>query len=85
MVYFTDNRGRLAGRGEARERVRLALARWSSVFSLSTRKAVMRDTVENDEWLGARNGMLLQAIGRDAVDLLWHSTAYPLSDEGKTN
>lgn len=72
-ISFTNTRGEIVGRPYVREYARRKLARWagSNVFTLDVRKAALAETVDNDEWLGFRAGMLPSAIARDVEDVMF--------------
>ncbi len=61
--------GQLRGRIYVRARVRRALSRWRRMPGMRVEEC-LRMTVENDEWMGARNGYLVSALCREAESLL---------------
>jgi hypothetical protein len=76
-AYFTTRDGTLRGRDYVRARVSAYLSeqygrffRGFASFSLDARRAAIAATVDNDEWLGSRNGCLVEAVCRDVLDHL---------------
>jgi hypothetical protein len=69
-ISFTKNNGEIVSRAYVRSRVSSGLSRWRDEFSVEVRREIIRQTVDNDEWIGFRNGMVAAAIVRDAEDVL---------------
>lgn len=59
-------KGQLVGRDYVRRRVVAHLARYMSEKTAAERAAIVAATVDNDEWLAWRNGMLVGAVCWDA-------------------
>lgn len=71
-AYFTLRTGELKGRAYVRARVLHHLSgKWGRTFPVAYRLAAVQETVDNDEWLGSRNGMLVSAICRDVENHLF--------------
>jgi hypothetical protein len=77
-ISFTNTRGEIVGRPYVREYARRKLARWadSKVYTLDVRKRVLAETVDSDEWLGFRAGMLPSAIARDAEMAMFEGVGF---------
>jgi hypothetical protein len=60
--------GVLVGRKEVRRRVVSYVSRMFSNKTREVRAEIVRQTVDNDEWLSTRNGCTIDSICRDAWD-----------------
>lgn len=70
-AYFTKNDGTLCGRSYVRRRaVQRLSGRWQS-WPKEDRARTIRETVENDDWMIARNLYLVAAIVRDVESHLF--------------
>lgn len=56
------SRGTLVGRDYIRSRALKFLARYCADMTPAARRGVVARTVGDDEWLGSRNGMIVQAV-----------------------
>jgi hypothetical protein len=66
MISKGRRNGMIVGRNYIKERVRAELSRWKDQYPLEIRRKVVTATVDNDAWLGPKNGMIVEAICRDA-------------------
>lgn len=70
-AYYTLDNGEIKGRDYVRQRVKKRLSRWARFFTAEQRDKTLAATVENDEWMSARNGSLVSAICREALERLF--------------
>ena len=75
VTYFETEDGTIRGRPYVRARAAQALARYRRLFSLETRNAVLRATIENDAWMQLRNHCLVASVCRDVSNYLFANGA----------
>jgi len=69
-AYYTLDNGEIKGRPYVRIRAVRGLSRWRRVTTRAERAEAIRQTVDNDAWMSARNLFLVSAIVRDVESVL---------------
>lgn len=64
-LFWTLNDGRVVDRKYVRLRANTILSDYRAMYTLEQRRQAVHETIDNDEWMRARNRMLASAVIRD--------------------